>query len=181
MDADAGPVQVRRAVEALKRATGALIDLLKSPDGAVRAGAADALRGLDPPPVWDLIGALIKARDTGFRVEIIRVLGGLARGTGPTPRWPWPTSGRAAIRPSGRRSSRRSSPWGRRRWIDPDGRQGLISRTCGRSSPHSPGWSARRSAAPVRGRSTIPARSRRSRSTRKTGTAGSAVTGRSPR
>jgi HEAT repeat protein len=77
MDADAGPVQVRRAVEALKRATGALIDLLKSPDEAVRAGAADALRGLDPPPVWDLIGALIKARDARFRVEIIRVLGGL--------------------------------------------------------------------------------------------------------
>ena len=44
------------------------------------AGAADALRGLDPPPVWDLIGALIKARDTRFRVEIIRVLGGLGEG-----------------------------------------------------------------------------------------------------
>ena len=80
MDAEAGPVQVRRAVDALKRATGALIDLLKSPDEAVRAGAADALRGLDPPPVWDLIGALIKARDTRFRVEIIRVLGGLGEG-----------------------------------------------------------------------------------------------------
>ena len=77
MDAEAGPVQVRRADEALKRATGALIDLLKSPDEAVRAGAADALRGLDTPPVWDLIGALIKARDTRFKVEIIRVLGGL--------------------------------------------------------------------------------------------------------
>ena len=80
MDAEAGPAQVRRAVEALKRATGALINLLKSPDEAVRAGAADALRGLDPPPVWDLIGALIKARDTRFRVEIIRVLGGLGEG-----------------------------------------------------------------------------------------------------
>ena len=80
MDADAGPVQVRRAVEALQRATGALIDMLKSPDGAVRAGAADALRGLDPPPVRDLIGALIKARDAGFRVEIIRVLGGPGEG-----------------------------------------------------------------------------------------------------
>jgi HEAT repeat protein len=77
MDAEAGPVQVRRAVEALKRATGALIDLLKSPDDSVRAGAADALRGLDPPPVWDLIGALMRARDMKFRVEIIRVLGGL--------------------------------------------------------------------------------------------------------
>jgi hypothetical protein len=74
------PVQVRRAVEALKRATGALINLLKSPDEAVRAGAADAMRGLDPPPVWDLIGALIKATDTRFRVEIIRVLGSLGEG-----------------------------------------------------------------------------------------------------
>jgi HEAT repeat protein len=80
MDVEAGPVQVRRAVGALKRATGALINLLKSPDEAVRAGAADALRGLDPPPIWDLIGALIKARDTRFRVEIIRVLGGLGEG-----------------------------------------------------------------------------------------------------
>jgi HEAT repeat protein len=80
MDAEAGPVQVRRAVEDLKRATSALITLLKSPDEVVRAGAADALRGLDPPPVVDLIAALIKARDTGFRVEIIRVLGGLGEG-----------------------------------------------------------------------------------------------------
>jgi HEAT repeat protein len=80
MDAEAGPVQVRRAVEALKRATSALINLLKSPDEAVRSAAADALRGLDPPPVWDLIAALIRARDTGFRVEIIRVLGGLGEG-----------------------------------------------------------------------------------------------------
>ena len=38
MDAEARPVQVRRAVEALKRASGALIDLLNSPDEAVRAG-----------------------------------------------------------------------------------------------------------------------------------------------
>ena len=44
---------------------------------AVRAGAADALRGLDPPSVRDLIGALIQARDARSRVEIIRVLGGL--------------------------------------------------------------------------------------------------------
>jgi HEAT repeat protein len=80
MDTEAGAVQVRHAVEALKRATSALINLLKSSDAAVRSGAADALRELDPPPVWDLIGALIKARDTGFRVEIIRVLGGLGEG-----------------------------------------------------------------------------------------------------
>ena len=35
------------------------------------AGAADALRGLDPPPASDLI----KARDARFRVQSIRVLG----------------------------------------------------------------------------------------------------------
>ena len=69
--------EVARALASVKRALAQLINLLKSPDEAVRAGAADALRGLDPPPVWDLIGALIKARDTKFRVEIIRVLGGL--------------------------------------------------------------------------------------------------------
>jgi HEAT repeat protein len=72
--------EVERAIQAHKRALAQLINLLKSPDGAVRAGAADALRGLDPPPVWDLIRALIKARDTRFRVEIIRVLGGLGEG-----------------------------------------------------------------------------------------------------
>jgi hypothetical protein len=80
MDAEAGPVQVRRAVEALKRATRSLINLLKSPDEAVRSGAAAALKELDAPPVSDLIGALIKAKDTRFRVEIIRVLGGLGEG-----------------------------------------------------------------------------------------------------
>jgi HEAT repeat protein len=72
--------EVDRALASVKRALAQLINLLKSPDEAVRAGAADALRGLDPPPVWDLIGALIKARDTRFRVEIIRVLGGLGEG-----------------------------------------------------------------------------------------------------
>ena len=35
------------------------------------AGAADALRGLDPPPAWDLI----KAGDARFRAQSIRVLG----------------------------------------------------------------------------------------------------------
>jgi hypothetical protein len=42
--------------------------------------AADALRELDPPPVWDLVATLIKARDARFRLEIIRVLGGLGEG-----------------------------------------------------------------------------------------------------
>ena len=78
MDAEAGPVQVRRAVEALKRATGALINLLKSPDEAVRSEAAAALRGLDPPPTWALGEALLGSRDTGFRLRIIKVLVALA-------------------------------------------------------------------------------------------------------
>jgi HEAT repeat protein len=72
--------EVDRALASVKRSMAQLINLLKSPDEAVRAGAADALRGLDPPPVRDLIGALIKARDARFRVEIIRVLGGLGEG-----------------------------------------------------------------------------------------------------
>ena len=72
--------EVDRALASVKRALAQLINLLKSPDEAVRAGAADALRGLDPPPVRDLIGALTKARDARFRVEIIRVLSGLGEG-----------------------------------------------------------------------------------------------------
>ena len=68
--------EVDRALASVKRALAQLINLLKSPDEAVRAGAADALRGLDPPPVRDLI----RARDARFRVEIIRVLGGLGEG-----------------------------------------------------------------------------------------------------
>jgi hypothetical protein len=72
-----GPQQVERAVAGIKRATVKLIDLLKSPDEAVRAGAADALRGLDPPPILDMITSLFKARDTAFQVEIIKVLSGL--------------------------------------------------------------------------------------------------------
>ena len=90
----------------------------RSPVSPLGRGGRHALRGLDPPPVWDLIRALIKAKDTGFQVEIIRVLGGLGEGTGSPITVAWPNSGRAAIRPSGRRSSRRSSPWGRHRWID---------------------------------------------------------------
>jgi hypothetical protein len=78
MDAEAGPVQVRRAVEALKRATGALIDLLKHPDEAVRSGAADALTEVDPPPTWALGEALLGSRDRAFRLRIIQVLVALA-------------------------------------------------------------------------------------------------------
>ena len=78
MDATARPVTaVERAIQAQTRAIARLIGLLKHRAAAVQVDAADALRALAPPPVWDLIGALIKARDTRFRVEIIRVLGGL--------------------------------------------------------------------------------------------------------
>ena len=78
MDAEAGPVQVRRAVEALKRATSALINLLKHPDEAVRSGAAAALKGLDAPPTLALGEALLGSRDTDLRLRIIKVLVALA-------------------------------------------------------------------------------------------------------
>jgi hypothetical protein len=78
MDAEAGPVQVRRAVDALKRATSALINLLKSPDEVVRAGAADALKGLDAPPTLALGEALLGSRDTDLRLRIVKILVGLA-------------------------------------------------------------------------------------------------------
>ena len=77
MDAKTGPEQVERVVAALKRATVRLINFLKSEDAAVRAAAADALRALDPPPIRDLTKALLKAKDTSFKVELIQVLGGL--------------------------------------------------------------------------------------------------------
>jgi hypothetical protein len=72
--------EVERVIQAHTRAIVRLTRLLKHRAAAVQAEAADALRGLDPPPVWDLIGALIKSRDTRFRVEIMRVLGGLGEG-----------------------------------------------------------------------------------------------------
>ncbi len=72
-----GPEQVERVVEAMKRTTVKLINLLMSEDEATRAAAADALRALDPPPIWDLTKALLKARDTSIKVELIRVMGGL--------------------------------------------------------------------------------------------------------
>ena len=75
--AKTGTGEVERAVAGIKRATVKLINLLKSPDAAVRAAAADALRGLDPPPVLDMITSLLGARDANFQVEIIRVLIGL--------------------------------------------------------------------------------------------------------
>jgi hypothetical protein len=70
--------EVDRAVEALKRATSALINLLKHPDEAVRLEASAALKGLDPPPTWSLGEALLGSRDTDFRLRIIKVLVALA-------------------------------------------------------------------------------------------------------
>jgi hypothetical protein len=77
MDTTSRPVtDVERAIQAHTRAIAPLIRLLKHRTAAVRAGAADALRGLDPPPIWDLI----KARTTKFRVEIMKVLSRLGEG-----------------------------------------------------------------------------------------------------
>ena len=81
MDAASRPVrEVERAIQAHTGAIARLIRLLKHRAAAAQAEAADALCGFDPPPIWDLIGALIKARDARFRVELIRVLGGLGEG-----------------------------------------------------------------------------------------------------
>jgi hypothetical protein len=77
MDATRRPVtEVERAIQAHTQAIARLIRLLKHRAAAVRSGAADAVRGLDTPPVWDLIGVLIKTRDTRFRVEIGSGTGG---------------------------------------------------------------------------------------------------------
>src|SRR4051812_37981234 len=75
-DANSKPGPVARAVACIERANLRLINLLKSPDDSVRARAATGLRGLDPPPVWDLMGAFVKAKDAAFKVAIVRVLGG---------------------------------------------------------------------------------------------------------
>jgi len=77
MDAKIGPEQVERAVAGINRATTKLINLLKSPDEEVRAGTSAALLALDPPPVLAMITSLFKARDTNFKIEIIKILSGL--------------------------------------------------------------------------------------------------------
>lgn len=72
-----GTEEVERAVAGIKRAVAKLINLLKSSDESVRAGASVALLSLDPPPVLDMITTLFKAKNTNFKVEIIKVLSGL--------------------------------------------------------------------------------------------------------
>jgi HEAT repeat protein len=62
----------------LKRATSALINLLKSPDEAVRSAAAAALKELDAPPTLALGEALLGSQDRAFRLRIIKVLVALA-------------------------------------------------------------------------------------------------------
>ena len=79
MDATRRPAtEVGRAVRAHERALARLINLLKHQDEAVRAEAAAALKGLDPPPTWALGEALLGSRDTAFRLRIIKVLVALA-------------------------------------------------------------------------------------------------------
>jgi HEAT repeat protein len=61
--------EVHRALASVKQAVARLINLLKSPDEAVRTGAAAALKGLDPPPTWALGEALLGSRDRRFRLR----------------------------------------------------------------------------------------------------------------
>jgi hypothetical protein len=70
--------EVDRALASMKRALAKLINLLKSPDEAVRSAAAAALKQLDPPPTLALGEALLDSRDTNFRLRIIKVLVALA-------------------------------------------------------------------------------------------------------
>ena len=74
MDAKIGAAQVERAAGDPKGDVAELIRRLKSPDRAVRARAAAALRRLDPPPTWELIGALFSAGAVDFQVEIMKIM-----------------------------------------------------------------------------------------------------------
>ena len=81
MDAKIGAAQVERAAGDPKEDVADLIRRLKSPDRAVRARAAAALRRLDPPPTWELFKALIRAEDASDQVEIMKVMRGPGRRT----------------------------------------------------------------------------------------------------
>lgn len=74
MDAKIGAEQVERAAGDPKGNVVELIRSLKSPDRAVRARAAAALRRLDPPPTWALLGALFCSEDADFQVEIMKIM-----------------------------------------------------------------------------------------------------------
>ncbi len=86
MDAKIGAEQVERATGDPKGNVVELIRRLKSPDRAVRARAAAALRRLYPPPTWELIGALSCTGDADFQVELMKVMRRLGRRTGPASR-----------------------------------------------------------------------------------------------
>src|SRR4051812_29576195 len=66
--------EVRRALAAHRRALTRLIDLLKSPDPAVRMEAATAPGEWDPPRVWPMFEAIGDCRDRAFRVLAVQVL-----------------------------------------------------------------------------------------------------------
>ncbi len=82
MDAKIGAAQVERAAGDPKEDVVELIRRLKSPGRAVRARAGAALRRLDPPPTWALIGALFGAGDVDFQVEIMKIMRRPGRRTG---------------------------------------------------------------------------------------------------
>jgi len=86
MDAKIGPAQVERAAGDPKEDVAGLIQRLKSPDRAVRARAAAALRRLDPQPTWALLGALFCTGDTDLQVEIMKVMRRPGKRTGPASR-----------------------------------------------------------------------------------------------
>ena len=74
MDAKTGPEQVERAAGDPKGDVAELIRRLKSPDRAVRARAAAALRRLDPRRPGQLIGAVFGAGDVDSQVEIMKIM-----------------------------------------------------------------------------------------------------------
>ncbi len=86
MDAKIGPEEVERAAGDPKGDVAGLIRRLKSPDRAVRTRAAAALRRLDPPPTWELIGALFCTGDTDLQVEIMKIMRRPGKRTGPASR-----------------------------------------------------------------------------------------------
>ncbi len=65
---------VARAVAAIRTAQNRLVSLLVSKEDPVSRKAAAALQAQDPPPIWPLTEALLKAQDAGFRLRLIQVL-----------------------------------------------------------------------------------------------------------
>ena len=73
MDAKTETEHVERAAGDPKGNLAELIQRLKSPDRAVRAKAAAALRRLDPP-TGALIGAVFGAGDVALQVELMKIM-----------------------------------------------------------------------------------------------------------